>query len=651
MKTTALCFILTLAVTVLAAAEARAVTPVHINFDGLANNTVVTNQYSSANVIFSTNNISYPAHTQNTCSCYTSSAPNFISTIPSTNTEVILDFIQPVNNLTFYIIGVNDYGVFAKADVYQNGSSTPQATISLSGYYNTYPFFYNFSSYTNITKLRFHSITDTAGIGFDDFDFVIPDVQKVEISNPRVGTIANNSTQNALLGANVDLQAKITPAGLTGGTYQWFIAAPYQLASGTINDPSIRIYWTQPGTYQAQVTYTRNGVSVSSTIYVNVVLPTLNSFTAQQNEDLLGPGGFCGPGTFLWSLGCRALTGGEGINFTTTVQIPSASYLSDPAQSGIKFVQAISAMRKVRNSGRDPNIIRNEGLVQCLYSRANEGDVNSGWRIDNRLNTTGDPYENSSDAVRYFSQGNTLTIVTRDSPAQGWDDLDAVKVDDRFQMYVVYFAGGSHPGAPIFQRRIGSLTWNWGGEVVYDSVNRISSNTPYRKLLPLYAQPGSRNRDAVVSNTTYQGLNSDLNFGPCLGAPATSYNPIDGSRFFVQQLYLDVLNRQADANWDYWTSYITQCAFDGGCMNGHRITVARGFLESGEFIQAHPALADASTHVQEYVRQCYLVFLYRNPDAGGYNHYVDYLNQTGDYDGVVSAFINSTEYRQRFGPP
>ena len=49
----------------------------------------------------------------------------------------------------------------------------------------------------------------------------------------------------------------------------------------------------------------------------------------------------------------------------------------------------------------------------------------------------------------------------------------------------------------------------------------------------------------------------------------------------------------------------------------------------------------------------YFGYLRRDPDAEGYNHWLQKLNDfNGDFvrAEMVKAFITSTEYRQRFGP-
>jgi Domain of unknown function (DUF1929)/Calx-beta domain len=67
---------------------------------------------------------------------------------------------------------------------------------------------------------------------------------------------------------------------------------------------------------------------------------------------------------------------------------------------------------------------------------------------------------------------------------------------------------------------------------------------------------------------------------------AGAANPIDNTRFFVRQLYVDLLSREPDpAGWNGWTTRIDQCGQPGQppppC---DRVTVGGdGFLRSGEF--------------------------------------------------------------------
>lgn len=135
-------------------------------------------------------------------------------------------------------------------------------------------------------------------------------------------------------------------------------------------------------------------------------------------------------------------------------------------------------------------------------------------------------------------------------------------------------------------------------------------------------------------------------------------NPIDDRSFFVRQLYLDMLNREPDdSGWTGWTNNIEQCGNDTACANARRIEVTRGIMESDEFRQriggafnpAYPGPGDTAYN-REYVRQCYVVFLGREPGGGEEAGWLNYLFNSGDYNGVIDGFINSGEYRSRFMP-
>jgi hypothetical protein len=155
--------------------------------------------------------------------------------------------------------------------------------------------------------------------------------------------------------------------------------------------------------------------------------------------------------------------------------------------------------------------------------------------------------------------------------------------------------------------------------------------------------------------TPGQSSRMDLMFAQYRG------NPIDDTRFFVRQQFLDTLRREPDqAGWDGWSAHINHCyPSDTACIKHYRISAAKGILESDEFRyyilcqgEGNCALWNyAPSHdvyMQEYVRQLYLVFLRREPDAQGYNHWLTHLRNTGDYNGLVDVFINSVEYRSRF---
>jgi len=61
---------------------------------------------------------------------------------------------------------------------------------------------------------------------------------------------------------------------------------------------------------------------------------------------------------------------------------------------------------------------------------------------------------------------------------------------------------------------------------------------------------------------------------------------IDDSDFFVNQHYVDFLNRFPDTNgFNFWVSQITNCGNNAACINQHRIDVSNAFFFELEFQQ------------------------------------------------------------------
>lgn len=230
-------------------------------------------------------------------------------------------------------------------------------------------------------------------------------------------------------------------------------------------------------------------------------------------------------------------------------------------------------------------------------------------------------------------------------------------------------------------------------------------------------------------------------------------NALDDAQFFVNQQYLDFLNRQADpGGLAYWTNEITKCGADLACVNRRRIEVAASFFieqefqETGFFIyrlqkasfgsqptfsefmpdrnavigganlaaarqalvndwiqrarfkQVYPdamtpsafvnklfdtaglqpytaerqaqinAMASGKTRAQvlqdvieiqefktrefnpAFVLMEYFGYLKRDPDQGGYDFWLNVINnrEVNNYLGMVCAFVTSKEYQERF---
>lgn len=147
-----------------------------------------------------------------------------------------------------------------------------------------------------------------------------------------------------------------------------------------------------------------------------------------------------------------------------------------------------------------------------------------------------------------------------------------------------------------------------------------------------------------------------------LGPERPSYpfgaSAIDDSPTYVSWLYQDLLGREPEQSGvNAWMNVINQCG-SAACVDSQRAFVARNFMFSSEFFNAHPELASApfGSHAfnEHFVEQCYQVFLRRPSDQGGKAAWVAVMDNIApntthaDYDQLILGFINSTEYRVRF---
>jgi Domain of unknown function (DUF4214) len=143
-------------------------------------------------------------------------------------------------------------------------------------------------------------------------------------------------------------------------------------------------------------------------------------------------------------------------------------------------------------------------------------------------------------------------------------------------------------------------------------------------------------------------------------------NPIDDTRFFVRQHYRDFLVREIPdpAGWDFWSSQITQCGSDAACIASKRVDVSRAFFFDDNFVASqfpiNPNLSSprgADAYNRAFIRQCYLTYLRREPDPGGFDFWLNNLNSYGSptttdaYNHLIEAFLVSIEYRARFVSP
>jgi hypothetical protein len=167
---------------------------------------------------------------------------------------------------------------------------------------------------------------------------------------------------------------------------------------------------------------------------------------------------------------------------------------------------------------------------------------------------------------------------------------------------------------------------------------------------------------------------SGANLGPATMATirindnesANGLNPIDQAEFFVRQHYVEFLSREPDAaGLAFWRDQITSCGADPQCIDIRRINASAAFFLSIEFQEtgylvyrmhkaAYGNLPGAPVPVMQYFG-----YLRRNPNDvpdANFNGYDFWLNKLNQFNGnfvnaeMVTAFLVSAEYRQRYGP-
>ncbi|MEM9840540.1 MAG: VPLPA-CTERM sorting domain-containing protein [Pseudomonadota bacterium] len=151
-----------------------------IDFEGLADDDVVTNQF--ANVTFS----SQPGSV-----VYVTEQPgvgigdNFICSGLANNMincvdEVLLDFTSAVSNLSFFAVGDNNVGVVGQVEVFVDNMLAGTVDLIADGNFATTEFV-DLTAFNNVTGIRIFNITDAAGLGYDNFEF---DVGMAEVPVP-----------------------------------------------------------------------------------------------------------------------------------------------------------------------------------------------------------------------------------------------------------------------------------------------------------------------------------------------------------------------------------------------------------------------------------------------------------------------------------
>jgi len=217
---------------------------------------------------------------------------------------------------------------------------------------------------------------------------------------------------------------------------------------------------------------------------------------------------------------------------------------------------------------------------------------------------------------------------------------------------------GVHPSSGVTVKRIGL---DPAATIYYCALTLYLTNSARFSDVRFACEQAARDLYST-GNPIYQATQATQKswFSSGVGGDVP-FNSIDVPQNFVSQHYYDFLLRAPDpGGLDFWTRQITDCGNDAMCEDAKRVApVSRGFWDSGDFqnrsdVQASGLLTGNPSHPydnHQFVRWCYKSYLQREPDPDGWAFWENQLNIIGDYNAIIRAFIVSTDYRSRFGPP
>ena len=512
--------------------------------------------------------------------------------------------------------------------------------------------------------------------------------EKPDTNNRVPGNLAEK-VQQALIGDRLFLRAN---GNTSSDKYHWDFTGPVTFVEGRDSrsvsfetddggdqsDPKKTVY-----TVTAKVTFTNEaGQKAESTVTINVRVPTLPKYdgtpgasTVEVDKSTTEKNTF-----IIWHMGSSDPEHRQpAMTFNARAQIPDGPYLSDLDKSFITFSQAINLMRKVRNLW---------GKEGCKTTRSPqvtaENVINSGWRHDGNLFV--DRVNNFPGATKNFDQSAAVSGIpnarllsidfqegvegirfhnihpeNNNALADFGDDLgtnlidvDAAFVDDRFETSVMYRAGS-------FSRPLGTIKWQWGGEMVFDTTRQgapfsqipmdgENANNPVDKYYVFNTNTTKAETQHEVSKTVVAGvINSpQIPWEQCpegFGKPQPTgiarhfHTIIENRHGFVQLLYREALGKSPFARdflpngpsddrigYHFWASKMTKNGFNDNAIDGERVHTAMAFLfakELADRYQDDENLKGLSKphHTPEFnkafVWACYKVFLQRNPGEPG----------------------------------
>ena len=127
----------------------------------------------------------------------------------------------------------------------------------------------------------------------------------------------------------------------------------------------------------------------------------------------------------------------------------------------------------------------------------------------------------------------------------------------------------------------------------------------------------------------------------------SAQNALDNTQFFIRQQYLDLLNREPSAtDLENLVQFVDKCGGEANCLLHQRAQAALQIFRSGKLKET--SFTSSEEYNRAFVTMCYSSYLKRDPDPGGYNHWLQVLKDSNDFAAVINGFITSAEYRSRF---
>jgi hypothetical protein len=250
---------------------------------------------------------------------------------------------------------------------------------------------------------------------------------------------------------------------------------------------------------------------------------------------------------------------------------------------------------------------------------------------------TGTPYLYS---YRYSStQVQTVTMqVQRAASSEGTGTAN-VERDPHFSFHATVFAG---PGSDHFDPSYG-----------------LHSADAEVQLLEASKHPDGHPNNDFILGTEANGRRIISDDGPPAGfdtqdtcnhqpRPATLFpNPIDEAEFFVEQHYMDILNRGSDpTGFSTWVPMITQCNGEPNCVFQRRVDVTMGFIPGGEFLSR-------GYFVERWYKAAYGRFpLFETEYLAGYSDISSQVATSEDFERnkqiFADDFVSSDEFQAAY---